>query len=193
MIIISDCLHHDAIAVYVFLKALNEFLSSFLSHVKRLIYFSDGAPSQFKNYKHLSNVYYHEQDFHRLAVWHYQVTAHGKGPCDGAGAILKRMASIDSLQMTDTQISTPKELYEWANQSTNLPNIKVMYKNKTDYDEAKRFLEPRFENCKSIPHTQELHCVEPRPNFVLRVKPFSFAVDYKDISILKTKKRNRSD
>ena len=85
LIIISDCMKHVAVAVHVFLRALNEYLTNFNPNLRKCIYFSDGAPQQFKNVKHFANICYHEQDFGRSAELHCQESAHGKGPCDGAG------------------------------------------------------------------------------------------------------------
>ena len=51
-VIISDCLRHDTIAVYLFQKCFIAFLKNFLPrrlNPKRIIYFSDGAASQYKN------------------------------------------------------------------------------------------------------------------------------------------------
>ena len=51
-VIISDCLHHDTVAVYLFQKCFIAFLKSHLPerlHPKKIIYFSDGAASQYKN------------------------------------------------------------------------------------------------------------------------------------------------
>lgn len=114
LIIISDCLKHDAVAVFVFLQALNEYFSENHANIRKCIYYSDGAPQQFKNVKHFANIYHHNQDFNCSAIWNFQATAHGKGLCDGTGGTLKNMARKASLKMTDGQITTPLELYKWA-------------------------------------------------------------------------------
>lgn len=62
--IISDCLNHDAVAVYMFLKELNVFIRSFVATPSKFFYFSDGVPQQFKNYKNFSTLLlYYEKDF----------------------------------------------------------------------------------------------------------------------------------
>ena len=48
-VIISDCLHHDTIAVFLIQKTLIAFLKRVLP--KKVFYFSDGAASQYKNRK----------------------------------------------------------------------------------------------------------------------------------------------
>lgn len=114
-VIISDCLSHGSIAVHVYTHIIINFIISLSSTVSKIYYFSDGAPQQFKNYKNLVNLYYHKEDFGIEAEWHFFATAHGKGPCDGVGGTVKRMAARANLQLPpDRQITTTQELYEWA-------------------------------------------------------------------------------
>lgn len=80
LVIISDCLTHDSIAVFVYSEIINAFIKTISEKPAKLYYFSDGAPQQFKNYKNIMNVYFHEQDYGVPAEWHYFATAHGKGP-----------------------------------------------------------------------------------------------------------------
>ena len=62
-VVISDCLHHDTVAVYLFQKSLIAFLKTrFPSHLQNIYYFSDGAVSQYKNRKNFINLCYHEED-----------------------------------------------------------------------------------------------------------------------------------
>jgi len=82
---------------------------------KKIIYFSDGVASQYKNRKNFLNLCYHEKDFGIRAEWHFSATSHGKGACDGVGGTVKRLATKASLQKPfDEQIMTPLQLFEWA-------------------------------------------------------------------------------
>ena len=63
---ISDCLHHDTIAVHLFQKSFIGFLKDLLParlYPKNIIYFSDGAASQHKNRKNFLNWGNHKDDF----------------------------------------------------------------------------------------------------------------------------------
>ena len=59
------------------------------SQPRKIIYFSDGAASQYKNRKNFINLCHHEEDFGISAEWHFSATAHGKGTCDGLGGAVK--------------------------------------------------------------------------------------------------------
>ena len=50
-VIISEFLHHDTIAVRVFLKYLVQFLKKTLKKISKIIYFSDRTSTQYKNEK----------------------------------------------------------------------------------------------------------------------------------------------
>jgi len=65
------------------------------------------------------------QDFKLAAEWHFFPTSHGKGPCDGIGGTLKRLAARASLQRVNNPIRSPEELFTWATEA--LPNITCRY------------------------------------------------------------------
>ena len=88
-VVISDCLHHDTIAVYLFQKRLVSFLKATIGRLpKRIFYFSDGAASQYKNRKNFLNLCFHQADY---GVPAESATSHGKGACDGVGGTVKRL------------------------------------------------------------------------------------------------------
>ncbi|KMQ88333.1 hypothetical protein RF55_12203 [Lasius niger] len=147
--IVSDNTIHDAIAVHIYTRIVVNYIKSISDNVRKIYYFSDEAPQQFKNYKNIANLCHHEKDFGIKAEWHFFATAHGKGPCDGIGGTLKREAARASLQRpSDRQITTPKELYNWANQPSILPNIAVEFSEEQFYHRKKLNIEKRFENVK---------------------------------------------
>ncbi|XP_050340402.1 uncharacterized protein LOC126766718 [Bactrocera neohumeralis] len=118
-VLISENLHHDANAVHLFNTKVIAYLKSKFGQtsIKKVIYFSDGAGSQYKNKFNLSNLLQHKTDFNVEAEWNFFATSHGKGACDGIGGTVKRHAFRASLQKT--LITTPKLLYEWAKVFSN--------------------------------------------------------------------------
>ncbi|XP_071948717.1 uncharacterized protein [Antedon mediterranea] len=96
--VISDCLKHDTSAVHAFISSIIPYIKEVLPEKTRLIYFSDGAASQYKNYKNLSNLCCHNKDHALQAEWHFFATSHGKHACDGIGGTIKRLVAKASLQ-----------------------------------------------------------------------------------------------
>ena len=54
---------------------------------------------------------------------------------------------------------TPRQLYEWA--SDNISTVVFNYCTTDDYKNAETFLECRFQQSRTIPGTQKLHCFIP--------------------------------
>ena len=105
--VISDHLLHNTLVVHYFQSKLIQVFKEILSF-KKVIYFSDGAAPHYKNSKNFINLANHEADFGMPADWHFFATSHGKGPCDGVGEAVKRMAARASLQRPyEDQIQTP--------------------------------------------------------------------------------------
>lgn len=186
LVIISDCLQHDAVTVWALSEYINDLAKSLVPDLSKIIYFSDGAPQQFKNYKNFVNIYFHQFDFHVSAEWHFFPTAHGKGPCDGIGGTVKRLATRASLQrLINHPILEPIDLFNWANTPGRLPSITVKYWEKEKYDLAANYLKDRFENTCKIPQTQRVHCVIPIADEKLITKNYSFAEDYSEHRLMK--------
>ena len=63
----------------------------------------------------MCNLAYHHRDFHIEASWTFSASGHGKGPCDGIGAVVKSSATRYLLKGgPHVSFSSPKELFEWC-------------------------------------------------------------------------------
>ena len=80
--VVSDHRKHNQSAVHCFLVVALSFVKSQLLFLQKVIYFSDGAASQYKNYKAFINLCFHEQDHSLKAELHFFATSHGKSLCD---------------------------------------------------------------------------------------------------------------
>lgn len=157
VVIISDYLEHSTNSVHCFQGQLITLLRQKQVDLKKIIYFSDGAASQYKNKYNMINLRLHAQDFGVSAEWHFFATSHGKGPSDGLGGTLKRNASRASLQ--GQRITTPEELYEWA--KTNAPGINPVFVSKEDCNKTKKQLAARFKSAPKIDGIRSFHCAVP--------------------------------
>lgn len=181
LVIISECLHHDTIAVHVFQKHLVNFLKKEFANISKIIYFSDGSGAQYKNKKNFVNLTYHKKDFGLTAEWHFFPTSHGKGACDGLGGTLKRLAARTSLQRTSNPIQTPKQLFEWA--AASLPNITSRYVTNAEYEEEERKLEARFRKAITVKGTLKFHCIIPIAENKVQAKHFSLQPETDSVNV----------
>lgn len=167
--IVSEYLVHDTAGFHLFQKKLIAYLKQQFPHLKKIFYFSDGAAAQYKNKKNFENLLHHEEDFDVQAEWHFFATSHGKGPCDGLGGTIKRLAARASIQ--GTMINTPIELYEWA--KSNLSGIVFSFTSNGEHKNETDFLNStRFVGLKTVPGTRNIHCVVPA-NGKIRIKTYS--------------------
>lgn len=171
LVSISECLHHDTVAVHMFQSGLVKFIREKIPSVNHIIYFSDGASAQYKNKKNFINLANHSKDFKITAEWHFFPTSHGKGPCDGLGGTLKRLAARASLQKIQSPIQTPLELYYWAIEA--LPNFNCNYFKNKEYEKEEQKLAKRFESAKTVKGTLTFHSIIPVTSSTLHAKPFS--------------------
>lgn len=171
-VIISECNIHDTVAVHLFQRYLIKYIKENIVGIKKIIYFSDGCAGQYKNRKNFINLCHHKHDFNIDAEWHFFATSHGKGPCDGVGGTIKRLAHKASLQRPyENQIITPLQLHQFA--SENIPNIMCQYTTIKEYNDEKTILEDRFSECKTIAGTQKLHCFKPVSETKIEVREYS--------------------
>lgn len=175
-VVISDCLIHNTTAVHLFQQKLIGFLKEKYGSrtLNKFFYFSDGAASQYKNKKNFVNLAHHRADFDCDAEWHFFATSHGKGPCDGIGGTVKRLAARASLQkLTSDHILTPLDLFNWAVE--NIKKIKFCFSTKEEHEEHDKNLEGRFLTAKAIKGTQQFHSYIPISENELSVKVFSLS------------------
>lgn len=171
---ISDSLTHDTVAVHLFQTRLMHHLKATIGNVSKIFYFSDGAASQYKNRKNFINLCHHHGDFGVEAEWHFFATSHGKGPCDGVGGSVKRLAARASLQRPyDGQIMTPHDLFAWAQE--NLPVISFVFVPQEEIDAHETKLASRFLSLRTIPGTRSFHSFRPLSLTTVSVKTFSLS------------------
>lgn len=157
---ISDCMNHDTISVYMFQTELMTFLKDRFPPINKISYFTDGAAAQFKNKKSFANLLNHERDFGMIAEWHFFATSHGKGPSDGVGGCVKRLARLASLKMgSGEQMLNAEDLFEWAKR--NIPSVHFVLCTQVDYDFHKRNLSSRFASAETVKWTKSFHTVIP--------------------------------
>lgn len=173
---------HDTVAVYAFQKHLIADIKNIAPSVEKVIYFTDGSSSQYKNKKNFVNVCHHVKDFGKKAEWNFFASSHGKNACDGIGGTTKREITRVSLQRPYTnQILTPKDVYEYCSQ--NISGVTYQYVSREEITENEKKLENRFQFCQRIPGTRVYHRFIPLSETVIRCFVTSTCEQYDDHNI----------
>ncbi|CAF4451074.1 unnamed protein product, partial [Rotaria sp. Silwood2] len=115
LVIISDYLAHDTRFVYSGQKIIIDFLRKEYPNIFKINYVSDGASAHFKNKHNIHNLTHHHQDFQIEASCSFSSSGHGKGPCDGVGAVVKSTTTQHLLKDgSNASFSTSKQFFEWC-------------------------------------------------------------------------------
>ncbi|KAJ6655379.1 hypothetical protein lerEdw1_005437 [Lerista edwardsae] len=158
--IISDHLIHDTSTVYEFQKHLIKEVKKALPKVKKMIYFSDGASSQYKNKKNFINMCQHENDFGLIAEWNFFATSHGKNSCDGIDGTTKREVTRASMQRPyNDQILTPEDMYKYCTEK--ITGITYIFVPAEEIRQTEHKLTKRFELCLPVNGTRGYHRFTP--------------------------------
>ena len=188
VLLISDCLTHDTIAVYAFQKLLISLLKE-RTNLSAIQYFSDGCSRQYKNKKNFLNLAYHAADFGVPADWSFSATSHGKGPWDGLAGSAKREAALESLRRpVDQQILNTEDFYKFIKEK--FKNVEVEFVSQAEIDNLhSEVLEERFESAKTIKGTLGFHSYSPIPGCYdsITVKKYDLSNVYKKVKVTKSK------
>jgi hypothetical protein len=90
-IIASDCRDHEKVAISAFMKSTLDYIASAMPHINKLVIWSDGPSSQFKNKFMFILINLFQGMYSFKIQWHYTATGHGKGANDALGGDTKSM------------------------------------------------------------------------------------------------------
>lgn len=122
------------------------------------------------------NLMHHREDFGIETEWRFHAIAHGKGACDGIGAILKREVIRASLQAKSTEaILISEDLYNWA--KNKFKNMTFSHHNKQVHQRTLRKLGKRHSVAPSVIKIQSGHAFVPIKDKRLKGRKYSGAVD----------------
>ena len=127
-----------------------------LPSLEEILFFSDGAASQFKQRYLIHNLTRMSYEYQLTLSWHFFATSHAKGVVNGIGGNIKRMVW--------KQISTKKDKCENAADFVNIAKTKskaiiIEEITQKDIDESTTQLQTFFTNTKSVNDIQKLHSI----------------------------------
>ena len=123
--------------------------------------------------------------FFKKKPFTYFATSHGKGPCDGLGGTIKRLATKASFQRcsegrNSEQILTPTAFFEFCTENIKNINFDFTTPHK-DYEDEGNLLPERHDQALTVAGTQKLHWFEPNRSKSERIH--SFIIKLCEISI----------
>ena len=170
MVIVSDYMSHDKYAVITFLKLIILELETKHKHFDEIVFFSDGASSQFKQ-KYLLCALIHLK---RNITWEYFATSHGKGAVDGIGGVVKRTVSTAVLSKQE-QVQNAPDFFRVA--KSKCEKISVLYCGTKEIESNMEEYNKIWENIVPIPNLRNLHFAKVISKYMLELKIMSVSSD----------------
>ena len=131
------------------------------STFQKCVCFSDGAGSQYKNYKAFSNLCHHELDFGFNAESNFFATSNEKSPCDGIGGTVKSPLGNVSLQSLQEPINTLLKMFEWCRENINVIEFIFVYRDKIESHIVDYGLKERYFTWSEVIGTRSFHWHKP--------------------------------
>lgn len=171
IIFISEDLTHDHHAVQHFTQEAVKLLLSEGIAFKRIISFSDGAPTQYKNRVSFVDCSHADEDLGVSAEKHFFGSRHGKGPCDREIGVIKTSVKR-AVAARRAHVLTAKDFFEVTSKRLCLPPVGV------DHSHTRRRFfyvgsdcidrnRPERTSTKPMKNTQKLHCVKSVQPYVV--------------------------
>ena len=107
----------------------------------------------------MMNLCRHEEEFGFPAVWNYFATSHGKGPCDGIGGTVKRLARDESLRRTKDPMNTFQAFTKFCLENFNKIKFFVLTSEHIESERPK--MEDRYKFGDTVPGTRSFHQIVP--------------------------------
>jgi hypothetical protein len=173
LVMIAESIKHDITAVHLFETKLVTYLKQrlYMSEIKKIYFFSDGAAGQYKNKKNFFNICQFKEEYHIDVEWHFFGSYHWKSPCDAIGGTVKRIATRASLQRFNrNQITTAQELYDFLRQKSVELKIDVQFCSEAEYKAHDRKIRSRYAKVRTVTGTRVYHCVIPVDKFNVSLK-----------------------
>ena len=165
--LVSDNVTHGKFCVNVCLNNIISKLKRCLPDLEEIVFFSDGAASQFKQRYLFQNMTKMMAEHDLKLSWNFLATSHGKGVVDAVGDIVKRIVWQEI--MTKKQCRSATDFVRIAKTKTKTKTKKIILDeiSQTDIDAAKLELQQIFARTKSVKNTQKLHnVVAIRPDVI---------------------------
>lgn len=157
---VSETLSHNANTVHAMIKKLVPIVKEEFPHLEVVHYLTDSPTSQYRHKTVFQITTDHEEMFGVRATWDYLEAGHGKGPCDGLGASVKRSAD-NAIKQGKAAIQSASDFFEWARGIEHETVVKYYFVSQAEYDQSEALLKGKSEGLKPIPKTMTIHSVVP--------------------------------
>lgn len=146
---------------YSIIKSLIPFIRIQYPELKTIHYLTDSPTSQYRNKTIFQLLSLHESEFNVTTTWNYLEAGHGKGPCDGLGASVKRSASL-AVKQNKAVIQNASDFFAWTQrQSSNESVVSYLFIRQEQYDQSGEIIKGRSQDLLPVKGTMRIHAALP--------------------------------
>jgi hypothetical protein len=153
--LVSNSTKHSKFTVITCLEIIVQEMISIMPDVTEIIFFSDGAASQFKNRYVIQHLTTMMDKINIDFSWNYFASSHGKGVVDSIGGTLKRLVWMEIL--AGVHCSSAQDFVDICRQKTK--TIIVGLVQQAQFDVTLITLEKTFEKLAAVPDIQQQHYI----------------------------------
>lgn len=175
LIFISYDKTHDAAAVHTFVEVANEHLRKRGAAIEKEIQMTDGCSAQYKSKIPFTDISYSNSDLGVPVERHFYGSRHGKGPSDGAGAVVKSVVRR-AVMGGNVIINNSKEVFDFAKVKLTKEdaNHTEHFKRTLFYIEDINHDRPERSNfCKTLKGTRKVQAVQGVTGMSIRTRNLS--------------------
>ncbi|XP_061183299.1 uncharacterized protein LOC133191568 [Saccostrea echinata] len=173
IIVVSDEMGHNSTTVLTFIDKIMPIIKNIDPDVSTIHYWTDSPTSQYRNKTIIDFVANHKSTHGMNARWNYFESGHGKGPCDGLGGTVKRLAD-EAMRSGKVMIQDAKAFYDWA-KSSSMKN--VTFVESAECEKKKDELNAYQSEIRAVKGTMKLHAVVGLGNSCVKIKDVSCYCD----------------
>lgn len=148
---VSNVTAHSFPTTFVFITELVAKLKSRNPDINTIHFVSDSPSSQYRNRYVCQMLLRFEHDFKIRAVWNWLESGHGKGPCDGVGGSMKRLA--DRIVRTNTTIQDASDFYNYVSKESD--KVELIYITEQQVNQIKSEIDAW--ECKPVKGLMQMH------------------------------------
>lgn len=169
IVIVSDTMSHNAHTVAAFLDPIVHDIKQIMPDVQVCHYWTDSPTSQYRNKLIFDIIANHMELYNCAAVWNYFESGHGKGPCDGLGGMVKRMADV-AINTGKVVFQDASDFFHWASEKSSFSAVTFRFVGESTVVEKTNELSKISACLKPIKGTMKLHAVAGDRDFKVWVR-----------------------
>ena len=175
LIFISEDLTHDAAAVQEFVKIANNHLIKVRGlKIEKEIQMTDGCAAQYKSRIPFTDISFCQTDFGFSVERHFYGSRHGKGPSDGAGAVVKSSVRR-AVNGEKVIVNNSKDFFECAKKMTKEDEgHKEHFRRTIFHVAAMNHNRPERSNqCRTLKGTRKIQAIKAVDQMIIQTRNLS--------------------